>query len=69
MNTKGQNLLEYMLILTAVVGIAFVAMQKNGPAYEAAKGALDKSVAAINKGGEMIRNLNPQGEIIKGQTR
>jgi len=59
---KGQSILEYVMVVTAIVGIIVWAVSKGsngskGPVYQAAENTINASAAAINKGAEKIRNI------------
>ncbi len=55
MNNRGQNVVEYILVVTAVVLVFVVVFAPNGPFRGAVKKNLDSVVPAINQGTDSIK--------------
>ena len=58
MNNRGQNVIEYILVVTAVV-LVFIAMATNGSFRGAVKKNLDSVVPAIDQGSNSIKFSGP----------
>jgi len=58
MNNRGQNVIEYILVVTAVV-LVFIAVATNGSFRGAVKKNLDSVVPAIDQGSNSIKFSGP----------
>ncbi len=58
MGNRGQNVIEYVLVVTAVV-LVFIAMATNGSFRGAVKKNLDSVVPAIDQGSSSIKFSRP----------
>ncbi len=59
MNNRGQNVIEYILVVTAVVLVFIVVFAPNGPFRGAVKQNLDSVVTAIDQGKDSIKFSGP----------
>ncbi len=55
MNNRGQNVIEYILVVTAVVLVFVVAFAPNGRFHQAVKKNLDSVVPAIDQSSDSIK--------------
>ena len=55
MGNRGQNVVEYILVVTAVVLVFVVVFAPNGRFHRAVKQNLDSVVPAIDQGSDSIR--------------
>ena len=47
-NSSGQNVVEYLLLVTTVLIVAIVFLGKNGPFHRSVEGVLNETVEQLN---------------------